>query len=122
MSQPDQNASQVLFTGPTFHVSGIQIVAEAGEVSLYFTSTRHAFSANVTQVRTVNEVVARVIVTPPRRRAHSGPIESLSGAAGTRKALMSRPVGLLCVFAFDLRRVLAITVSRAATRVLKAPR
>jgi hypothetical protein len=65
MSQPDQNAAQVLFTGPTFHVSGVQIVAEAGEVSLYFTSTRHAFSANATQVRTVNEVVARVIATPP---------------------------------------------------------
>jgi len=39
-------------------------VAEAGEVSLYMTSTRHAFSANATQVRAYNEVVARVILTP----------------------------------------------------------
>ncbi|HUO99052.1 MAG TPA: hypothetical protein VMU01_10310 [Rhizomicrobium sp.] len=64
MSQPDQNASHVLFNGPTFHVSGVQIVADAGELSLYLTSTRHAFSPNATEVRAFNEVVARVIVTP----------------------------------------------------------
>lgn len=65
MSQPDQNPpQQILFSGPTFHVSGVQIVAESGEVSLYLTSTRHAFSANATQVRAFNEVVARVILTP----------------------------------------------------------
>jgi hypothetical protein len=63
MSQPDQTASPVLFTGPSFHVSGVQLVPDAGEVSLYFTATRHAFSPNATQVRAVNEVVARVVMS-----------------------------------------------------------
>ena len=76
MSQADQTPSHVLFSGPTFHVSGLQIVAEPGEVSLYLTSTRHAFSPNATQVRAVNEVVARVILTP-------------AGAARMRDALNS---------------------------------
>jgi hypothetical protein len=54
----------VRFNGPTFHVSGVQIVAEPGEASLYFTATRHAFSQTGAQVRSVNEIVARLTVSP----------------------------------------------------------
>ncbi len=64
MSHPDQNPSATLFSGPSFHASGAQLVAEPGEVSLYLTATRHAFSANASQVRALNEVVARIILTP----------------------------------------------------------
>jgi hypothetical protein len=65
MSQAGQPTAQAtLFNGPSFNASGIQIVSDADEVSLYVTSTRHAFSANGTQVRPINEVVARLIMTP----------------------------------------------------------
>ena len=67
MSQPDQTPakpdSHVLFNGPTFHVSGVQVVPEAGEVSLYLTTTRHAFNAGASQVRAVNEIVARLTMS-----------------------------------------------------------
>jgi ABC-type multidrug transport system fused ATPase/permease subunit len=53
----------VLFNGPTFHVSGVQIVADPGEVSLYFTATRHAFSQTGTQVRSVNEIATRLTMS-----------------------------------------------------------
>jgi hypothetical protein len=65
MSQAGQTATQAtLFSGPTFNISGVQIVSDADEVSLYLTSTRHAFSTAGTQVRSVNEIVARLIMTP----------------------------------------------------------
>jgi len=64
MSQADQAASPIMFNGPSFHVSGVQLVPDSGEVSLYFTTTRHAFSPNVTQVRAVNELVARIVMSP----------------------------------------------------------
>jgi hypothetical protein len=65
MSQTGQTAAPAtLFNGPTFNVSGVQIVSDADEVSVYLTSTRHAFSSTGTQVRPVNEVVARLIMTP----------------------------------------------------------
>ena len=65
MSQPGQTAAQAtLFNGPTFNVSGVQVVSDADEVSLYLTATRHAFSSTGTQVRAVNEIVARLVMTP----------------------------------------------------------
>jgi hypothetical protein len=64
MSQPTEQASPVLYNGPAFHVSGMQIVQDAGEVSLYFTTTRHAFNPNGTEVRRVNEIVTRLVLTP----------------------------------------------------------
>jgi hypothetical protein len=54
----------VLFNGPTFHVSGVQIVSDPGEVSLYLTATRHAFSQTGAQVRSVNEIAARLTMSP----------------------------------------------------------
>jgi hypothetical protein len=68
MSQSDSTAvpqqSHVLFNGPTFHVSGVQVVSDTGEISLYLTATRHAFNTAGTQVRTVNEIVARLTMSP----------------------------------------------------------
>ena len=65
MSQTGQPAAQAtLFNGPTFNVSGIQVVSDADEVSIYLTSTRHAFGAAGGQVRAVNELVARLVMTP----------------------------------------------------------
>lgn len=64
MSQAGQTTQATLFNGPTFNISGVQIVSDADEVSLYLTSTRHAFSATGTQVRPVTEIVARLIMTP----------------------------------------------------------
>lgn len=42
----------------------MQIVPDGGEVSLYLTTTRHAFNAAASQVRTVNEIVARLTMSP----------------------------------------------------------
>jgi len=68
MSQNDpdgpQQGSHVMFNGPTFHVSGVQIVPDAGEVSLYLTTTRHAFNPAGSRVRTINEIVARLTMSP----------------------------------------------------------
>jgi len=68
VSQPDQSSAQpgshVMFNGPTFHVSGLQVVSDPEEVSLYLTASRHAFNATASQVRTVNEIVARLIMSP----------------------------------------------------------
>ncbi|MBV8800775.1 MAG: hypothetical protein JOY77_03765 [Alphaproteobacteria bacterium] len=70
MSQPEPTSApaatqaHVLFNGPTFHVSGVQIVPDPGEVSLYFTATRHAFAPGGSQVRSVNEVTVRLTLSP----------------------------------------------------------
>lgn len=68
MSQNDQPGTQqgshVLFNGPTFHVSGVQIVPDTGEVSLYLTATRQAFNPAGSQVRTINEIVGRLTMSP----------------------------------------------------------
>jgi len=62
--QPAQQGSVALFNGPTFHVTGVQVVSDGDEVSLYLTSTRHAFGSGSNPVRAVNEIVARLIMSP----------------------------------------------------------
>jgi hypothetical protein len=61
---PQTAPSHVLFNGPSFQISGVQIVSDPGEVSLYLTTNRHAFSSAGTQVRTVSEIAVRLTMSP----------------------------------------------------------
>ena len=90
MSQPgqpsNQSGSHVLFNGPTFHVSGVQVVSDAEEVSLYLTASRHAFNAAGSQVRTVNEIVARLIMSPAAAARFSDVLKNLAEQQAARTA------------------------------------
>ena len=85
MSQYGQSGGpQIVFDGPTFHVSGLQIVSDAEEVSLYLTANRHAFSSDASEVRTMSEMVARLIMSPAAALRFADTLRAYADNAGQR--------------------------------------